>query len=279
MCCGDGQITVARWSVSSLLTVWASIGFGPLAALTSASERSEGWKLWSKSGAEQRRPNTLQRTSVVDRWNNSYFDATINVHRVIHRIAAFLLLGSSFTFTVGPAAEANTESPVRWNTGISVNTTSFSDFEAFFVGGEIVGRALQHAIRNSGWTAEELRFGFTKTYEVDFLGVSRFLYSQAGEAFLKDQTRSYVPYWREKTTAASALRAAIIADAGDGSISALGIMKELPVDFRLADNRRSDGKQNVCAPAMLSGVQATSLLSWYVFLPACVQAKSALGSR
>ena len=56
-------------------------------------------------------------------------------------------------------------------------------------------------------------------------------------------------------------------------------MKELPVDFRLTDNGRSDGKQNVCAPAMVSGIQATSLLSWYVFLPACVQAESARGSR
>jgi len=56
-------------------------------------------------------------------------------------------------------------------------------------------------------------------------------------------------------------------------------MKELPVDFRLAESRGSDGKQNVCAPAMLSGVQATSLLSWYVFLPACLQAESVIGSR
>ena len=198
---------------------------------------------------------------------------------MINRIASFLLLGTSFAATVGPAAEANTERPVRWNTGGSVTTTSFRDFEAFFVEGEIADRALQDAIRNSGWTAEELRFGFTKTYEVDLVGVSRFLYSQAGEAFLKDQTRSYVPFWREKTTASSALRAAIIADARDGFISPVGIMKELPVDFRLADNGRSDGKQNVCAPAMVSGIQATSLLSWYVFLPACVQAESARGSR
>ena len=198
---------------------------------------------------------------------------------MINRIAAFLLLGTSFIVNVGLAVKANSERPVRWNKGGSVSTTSFSDFEAFFVGGNITDRALQDAILNSGWTPEEIRFGFTKTYEVDLVGVSRFLYSQAGEAFLKDQTRSYFPYWREKTTAATALRAAIIADATDGSISAFGIMKELPVDFRLAESRGSDGKQNVCAPAMLSGVQATSLLSWYVFLPACLQAESVIDSR
>ena len=198
---------------------------------------------------------------------------------MINRIGACFLLGISLAAFIGPTAKADTERPVRWNTGGSVSTTSFSDFEAFFVHGEISDRALQDAIRNSGWTAEELRFGFTKTYEVNLVGVSRFLYSQAGEAFLKDQTRSYVPFWREKTTAASALRAAIIADARDGSISPVGIMKKLPVDFRLADSGRSDGKQNVCAPEKVSGAQATSLLSWYVFLPACVQAESVRGSR
>ena len=59
-------------------------------------------------------------------------------------------------------------------------------------------------------------------------------------------------------------------------ISSYGIMKKLPVDFRLADNGKSDGSQNVCAPDKVSGEQATSLLSWYVFLPACVQANSQL---
>ena len=196
---------------------------------------------------------------------------------MIKRIAACLLLGTCTALSVESATQAEAERPVRWNTGGSVNTTSFRDFEAFVLDGEISGLALQTAIRNSGWTAEELQFGFTKTYEVDLVRVSRFLYSEAGDAFLKDQTSSYVPFWRQSTTAAVALRAAIMADARDGSISALGIMKSLPVDFRLTDNGASNGEQNVCAPALVSGAQATSLLSWYVFLPACLQVKSELG--
>ena len=128
----------------------------------------------------------------------------------------------------------------------------------------------------SGWTAEELRFGLNKTYAVDLAGVSRFLYSDAGKAFLDDQTRSYVPYWRQKATAATALRAAIIADAKDGLISSIGIMKQLPVAFRLSDNGPNDGRQRVCAPDKVSGAQSTSLLSWYVFLPACIKANSEL---
>ena len=155
-------------------------------------------------------------------------------------------------------------------------TTTSRDFRAFFVDGEINDRALEAGINSSGWTAEEIGEVITKTYEVDIVGVSRFLYSDDGEAFLDDQTKSYFPYWQKKKTATVALRSAIIADAVDGSISSAGIMKELPVDFRLADNGVTDGSQNVCAPDKVSGDQATSLLSWYVFLPACVQANSAL---
>ena len=66
----------------------------------------------------------------------------------------------------------------------------------------------------------------------------------------------------------------VIADSIDGEISSAGIMAELPVDFRLADTCGTfDGAQNVCAKGKCQGdQQCTSLLSWYVFLPACVQA-------
>ena len=193
---------------------------------------------------------------------------------MINRVAAALLLGVSLAVIADPLSKANTQTPVRWNTGGSVNTTTYSELESFLVDGVVTDRALQDAIRMSGWTTEELRFGLKKVYAVDLVGVSQFLDSDAGEAFLQDQTKSYVPYWRQKTTAAMALRAAIIADATDGLISSIGIMKQLPVSFRLSDNGPTDGRQNVCAPDKVSGDQATSLLSWYVFLPACIKANS-----
>ena len=193
---------------------------------------------------------------------------------MINRVAAALLLGVSLAVIADPLSKANTQTPVRWNTGGSVNTTTYSELESFLVDGVVTDRALQDAIRMSGWTTEELRFGLKKVYAVDLVGVSQFLDSDAGEAFLQDQTKSYVPYWRQKTTAAMALRAAIIADAKDGLISSIGIMKQLPVSFRLSDNGPTDGRQNVCAPDKVSGDQATSLLSWYVFLPACIKANS-----
>ncbi|AHF64703.1 putative protein phosphatase 2C [Synechococcus sp. WH 8109] len=192
----------------------------------------------------------------------------------MNRVVALLLLGISLAVIPGPFSKANTQQPVRWQNGGSVSTTTYSELESFLVDGAVTDRALQDAIQMSGWTTEELRFGLNKSYAVDLAGVSRFLDSGAGEAFLKDQTSSYVPYWSQKTTAAMALRAAIIADAKDGLISSIGIMKQLPVSFRLSGNGPTDGRQNVCAPDKVSGAQATSLLSWYVFLPACIKANS-----
>ena len=193
------------------------------------------------------------------------------------RLAAGLLAGVSLAALAVPA-EAGTSRPVRWNTGGAVWTTTSSEFKTFFSTGDITDRALSSGISNSGWTAEEIQEGMTKTYAVDIIGVSRFLYSDDGVKFLKDQTRSYSPHWKMKSSAVVALRSAIVADSIDGEISSAGIMAELPVDFRLADTCGTyDGIQNVCAPNHCEGdAQCTSLLSWYVFLPACVQANSAL---
>ena len=190
------------------------------------------------------------------------------------RFAAGALAAASIS-TLAVAAEAGTKRPVRWVSGGAVWTTKASAFAKFFKDGEITDRALQAGINNAGWTADEIQEGMTKSYDVDLVGVSRFLYSADGVAFLDDQTRSYFPYWQKKKTAVVALRSAIILDAADGEISSAGIMRQLPVDFRLNDNGTSDGAQNVCKDG-LSGDQATSLLSWYVFLPACVQANQIL---
>ena len=196
---------------------------------------------------------------------------------VFTRLAAGFLAGASLAALAAPA-EAGTKRPVRWNTGGAVWTTSSKAFATFLKSGEITDRALMAGINGSGWTAEEVQEGMTKTYKVDLVGVSRFLYSKDGVKFLKDQTRSYFPYWKMKKTAVVALRSAIILDSVDGKLSSAGIMKNLPVDFRLADTCNTyDGVQNVCAPDKCEGdAQCTSLLSWYVFLPACVQANSRL---
>ena len=194
---------------------------------------------------------------------------------MFNRLAAGLLAGASLAALAAPAKAVT---PVRWNTGGAVWSTSSSAFKTFLESGEITDRALASGISNSGWEAEEIQEGMTKTYSVYVVGVARFLYSDDGVKFLKDQTASYFPYWKMTKTAVPALRSAIIADSADGKLSSAGIMAALPVDFRLADTCGTyTGAQNVCAPDKCEGdAQCTSLLSWYVFLPACVQANSAL---
>ena len=193
------------------------------------------------------------------------------------RLAVRIFVGAALA-ALAAHAEAGTSLPVRWNTGGAVWTTTSSEFKTFFETGDVTDRALDAGINNSGWTAEEIQWGMTKSYSVDIIGVSRFLYSDDGVKFLKDQTASYFLYWRMKKTAVVALRSAIIADSIDGKISPASIMAALPVDFRLADPCGSyTGAQNVCALDKCEGdAQCTSLLSWFVFLPAYVQANSQL---
>ena len=87
---------------------------------------------------------------------------------------ACLLAGASLAALAVPA-EAGTKRPVRWNTGGAVWTTTSKDFKTFFKSGEITDRALLEGINKSGWTAEEIQEGMTKTYAVDIVGVHRFL--------------------------------------------------------------------------------------------------------
>jgi hypothetical protein len=199
---------------------------------------------------------------------------------MLKRISAGLAAGAALSsLAVLPVqAEINTRSTVRWNSGGAVYTTKLSDFQSFLEsGGEITSstnRALAAGVNNSGWTAEEIAKGLSKQYKVNVVYVARFLYSKKGYKFLENQTKSYFPYFSMKKAAVQALRSAIVLDSVDGKLSSAGIMKMLPVDMRLADTCGTfDGAQNVCAKGKCQGdQQCTSLLSWYVFLPACVQA-------
>lgn len=195
---------------------------------------------------------------------------------MLKRIAAGLLAGAAIS--VSALSVSAQPSPVRWNSGGAVWTTKFSDFNDFLKSKNATSneRGLSSGLAASGWTAKEVQAGLSKTYNVDLVGVSRYLYSKNGVKFLQDQTRSYFPYWAQKATAVQALRSAIILASVDGKLSSAAIMKNLPVDFRLADNINFDGKQNVPAGKCKGAAQCSSLLSWYVFLPASIQANQVM---
>ncbi|MFQ6538668.1 MULTISPECIES: alpha/beta hydrolase [Aphanothece] len=194
---------------------------------------------------------------------------------MIKRLLAGLFVGAALSSTALPASAAvDNDLPVRWNSGGAVWSTNQGAFDTFLESGAVTDRGLQGGLNGSGWTADEVREGMNKTYDVDLTGVTRFLYSDEGVKFLKNQSSSYFPYWSMNTYAVQALRSAIIMDARDGQISSAGIMAALPTDMRLADFCNTyTGAQNVCAEGRCQGdAQCTSLLSWYVFLPACIQA-------
>ena len=194
---------------------------------------------------------------------------------MLKRFTVALCAGAALSASCLPVSAASDHDlPVRWNSGGAVWSTDQSAFQTFINTGEITDRGLASGISRSGWSTDELKAGLNKSYNVDLVGVSRFLYSDAGVKFLKNQSRSYFPYWTMTTYAVEGLRSAIIADAADGSISSGGIMANLPTNYRLADTCNTyDGKQNVCAEGKCTtDAQCTSLLSWYVFLPACIQA-------
>ncbi len=167
--------------------------------------------------------------------------------------------------------------PVRWTSGAGTWSLQPEAIRRFVQTGVVSDRSLESAIARSGWSPEELRLGLAKSYGVDLVALARFLYSSDGQAFLRTQTRSYVPSSTRSSFAVEALRSAIIAAAAGGQISALSIMAHLPTDFSsVRVCGRYDGSQNVCAAGLCIGEdQCTSLLSWYVFLPACLQANQA----
>jgi Alpha/beta hydrolase of unknown function (DUF1400) len=139
-------------------------------------------------------------------------------------------------------------------------------------GSEVIANPVPNNLSDlSGWSREELQAGLTKQYDVDVAAVARFLYSDKGEAFLSESIRqnNYTPYYSQQNSL-QAVRSAIILDSADGKLSSYGMMANLPTDQRL------QGAMKVCDVNDINNSQkATSLLSWYMNTPACIQAYTA----
>jgi hypothetical protein len=199
--------------------------------------------------------------------SDAYVEKDLRIGSMFKNLSAFAALGAGGLIAVTPAFAA--EYPVRWTTGGAVWSTEQEAFDTFVDSGEVTDRGLEGGLNRSGWTATEVRAGLAKSYTVDLRAVTRYLYSNAGVDFLKTATLNYYPYRSMGTTSVQALRSAIIKDSVDGSISSIGIMRALPTDFRLAEGPQAVGAEGRCKPQT---AQCTSLLSWYVFLPARIQA-------
>lgn len=173
----------------------------------------------------------------------------------------------------GRAATAVPAPPLRVGTGVELWSIPDAALRRFVADGRLTDQRLMRLVARSGWPEDALRAALVKVYAVDLAALSRFLDSPAGLVFLQQQTRAYRPLSSRpgsEDLRIPALRAAILAEARDGSITALGILQHLPAPLVI----------DLAGPAPLrcsslpceTPEQCSSVLSWLAFLPACLQA-------
>ena len=190
---------------------------------------------------------------------------------------AFIGLSTAFIFLPSAAnAEVLADLCIRSKVFNPALARKCENLNIFLETGKINGRSLTVDLQESGWKIDEIRMAMNRKYSVNIVSVSRYLNSESGIKFLKSQTAFYSPRWGKKSAAVMALRSAILADSMDGKISSASIMASLPVEFSFSDSLSYNYILNgICAPSMCNGnEQCNSLLSRYVFLPACIFANS-----
>lgn len=140
--------------------------------------------------------------------------------------------------------------------------------QAFVASGAINNRRLQQDLARAPWPPQELRAAVARTYGVRTVALSRYLDSAAGTALL----RSQLIWWSTDLAPQvrlAALRAAILADSRDGSISLLGVVQGLPLRFALAEGGVATPPVSACGCPDGCGSSAVAQLA---FLIACLQA-------
>ena len=149
----------------------------------------------------------------------------------------------------------------------------------FAATGAVTSRRLQQDLARALWPQQQLRAALTRAYGLRTTQVSRYLASAPGAALLLQQ----LPWWSPELppqARQAALRAAILADSRDGSVSLLGVLQRLPVPFVLAEDG-SGAAVPAPAPAPACGCPqacGSSALAHLAFLMACLQAGATGGS-
>ena len=163
--------------------------------------------------------------------------------------------------------------PLRLSAGAELWTIPDAALQQFATTGTFSDQRLLRLVASSGWPDDALRAALLKPYAVDLVAVARFLDSPAGQTFLQQQTRAYRPLSTRRgqpDLRVPALRAAILAEAKGGSLTALGILRRLPAPLVL--DLAGPPLQRCSSLPCDNPLQCSSVLSWLVFLPACLQA-------
>ena len=160
---------------------------------------------------------------------------------------------------------------LRLASGAELWTIPYAALQQFVADGTINDRQLLQLAANSGWPDDQLRAALAKPYAVGLVDLANFLYSPAGVAFLQQQTQAFRPLMASgRDVRVEGLRAAILRSAQSGTISAMAILRELPTTFVV----ELGGPPTLRCSSLPceNPQQCTSTLSWWVFLPACLQA-------
>jgi hypothetical protein len=174
-----------------------------------------------------------------------------------------------------PAAAAPA-SPLRLSTGAELWSIPAAALRQFAADGSFSDQRLLRLVASSGWPDADLRAALVKPYGVDLVSLARFLDSPAGTAFLEQQTRAYRPLLSgRRDLRVPALRAAILAEARGGTLTALGILSRLPAPLVL--DLAGPSPMRCSSLPCENPLQCSSVLSWIAFLPACLQAAAAGG--
>ena len=186
-----------------------------------------------------------------------------------------LLLVAALVATSGvvsPAYAAPKEPlpALQLTSGADVWSIPYAALEQFIQDGTFSDQRLLWLVTRSGWPEADLRMALAKPYSVNYLALSRFLNSPAGEAFLQQQTQAFKPVKASKGLGFEGLRYAILENAKGGTISAMGILKHLPLP--MAFNLAGPPIVRCSSLPCEKPEQCRSVLSWWVFLPACLQA-------
>ena len=190
-------------------------------------------------------------------------------------LALAALLAASTGLAPAIAAPQEPYPALQLTTGADVWSIPYAALEQFINEGTFSDQRLMQLVIRSGWPEEDLRVALAKPYSVDYLALSRFLNSEAGEAFLVQQSQAYRPLKSGGTVGIEALRYAILENAKSGTLSAMGILKQLPVP--MAFNLSGPPIVRCSSLPCDKTEQCRSVLSWWIFLPACLQAAAMNG--
>ena len=197
----------------------------------------------------------------------------------MRRLLSVLLLLPALAVVPAGVAAPQPVAPqtLRLEDGAELWTIPYAALEQFIADGTFADQRLRQLVARSGWPEDQLRVALAKPYGIELVPLARFLYSPAGVAFLQQQTRAFRPLKsRRGDLRVEGLRAAILRNAEGGTLSAMGILRQLPTDFVV--ELGGVGVARCSSVPCANPQQCRSVLSWLVFLPACLQAAAMNGN-